>query len=90
MVEVIIQVKPGSSKNEIFLDQNNQLVVKLRAKPVDGEANAALIEFLSSELKIGKSGIEILKGTTSRVKKIRLAVSPADWDQIKQTIGFKK
>jgi len=89
MVEVVIQVKPGSSKNEIYMNPNNELVVKLRAKPIDGEANYALVEFLSSELHIRKSGIEIIKGTTSRVKKIRLDISPADWKEIKQTIGVK-
>lgn len=90
MVEMVIQVKPGSSKNEIFIGENNELVVKLRAKPIDGEANAALIEFLSSALNIRKSEIELVKGATSRTKRIRLAISPSDWDRMKQSIRFRK
>jgi uncharacterized protein (TIGR00251 family) len=90
MVEVVILVKPGSSKNEIYMNPNNELVVRLRAKPIDGAANTALVEFLSSQLNIRKSGIEILKGTTSRVKKLQLVISQTEWDQRKQTIGLKK
>lgn len=90
MIDIIVQVKPGSSKNQLFRGSQNELIIKLRAKPIDGEANAALIEFLADELNIRKTDIEILKGATSRNKKIRLAFSPEEWERLRATFPVKK
>ncbi|MFI5203320.1 MAG: DUF167 domain-containing protein [Flavobacteriales bacterium] len=89
MVDIIIQVKAGSTKNQIFRSSENELLVKLRAKPIDGEANVALVEYLASALDIKKSHIEILKGATSRTKKIRLALSNEEWERIFAMIPAK-
>jgi hypothetical protein len=88
MVEIIVHVKPGAAKSEVFINQKNELVIKLRAKPIDGEANEALIEFLSQQWKLRKSEIELIKGNTSRTKKLRLVISPSDWNRIQQTIAL--
>lgn len=45
--------------------------VRLTAPPVEGEANRALIEFLSKLLKIKKSSLEIDAGAKSRDKRVR-------------------
>ena len=47
-----------------------ELTVYLRAKPHDGEANAALIKLLSKHFKVGKTSIKILRGAKSRQKLI--------------------
>jgi uncharacterized protein YggU (UPF0235/DUF167 family) len=46
--------------------------VKLRAKPVDGEANIALVEALSDFFDVPKSHITILHGHTSREKVVEI------------------
>lgn len=46
--------------------------VRLTAPPVEGEANRALIEFLSKLLKIKKSSFEIDAGVKSRDKRVRV------------------
>ncbi len=45
--------------------------VRLTAPPVEGEANRALIEFLSKLLKIKKSSFAIDAGVKSRGKRVR-------------------
>ena len=70
-----VKVKPGSFKDEISIDENNQWLIKIREKPIDGAANEYLIKFLSKELKVKKSDIVIEKGLTSQFKKIELNVS---------------
>lgn len=77
-----IKVKPGSSKNELIVDENNDWLVKLRAKPVDGEANVALIEFLSEKLKIAKSKIVLEKGATSKYKTIQLDIDSEKLERV--------
>ena len=60
---------PRSSKNEIVGElPDGTIKIKLKAPPVDGEANTELIKFLSKEWKIPKSSIKILKGLTSKTK----------------------
>lgn len=72
-----IKVTPNSSITKIvgkFLDEKNQqyLKVNLAAVPEDGKANEELIKFLSKTLKISKSKIEIIRGTTSRIKAVKI------------------
>jgi hypothetical protein len=46
------------------------LVARLRSQPVEGKANAELIEILSDLLGIPKSHIQIESGQSSRQKRI--------------------
>jgi uncharacterized protein (TIGR00251 family) len=72
-----VKVKPGSFKDEISIDENNQWLIKIREKPIDGAANEYLIKFLSKELKVKKSDIVIEKGLTSQFKRIDINI-PAE------------
>ncbi|MBR2725079.1 DUF167 domain-containing protein [Candidatus Saccharibacteria bacterium] len=65
-----ITVKPGSSQEKIVESSPNELIVYLRAKPHDGEANDALIKLLSKHFKIPKTTIKITHGAKSHTKTI--------------------
>ena len=64
---VRVKIVPNSSKNDIILEEEF-IKVKVTAQPIENKANKALIEFLSKSFKIPKTGIEILKGETSKEK----------------------
>jgi len=66
---VNIKIVPNSSKNDIIIE-DEFIKVKITAQPIENKANKALIEFLSKELKIPKTNIEIVKGETSKEKTI--------------------
>ncbi|MBI5345222.1 MAG: YggU family protein [Deltaproteobacteria bacterium] len=70
-VSIRVRVQPRASRNEICGVHGGSLKVKLTAPPVEGEANKALIEFLSKFLKIKKSSLSIASGKTSREKMVR-------------------
>jgi len=72
-VRLHLFIQPKSSKNEIVGPHNGMLKIKITAPPVDGEANQALIEFLSKFLKIAKREITIVKGETGRQKTVDIA-----------------
>ena len=72
-----IKISPNSSKNIILKDETG-LKIKLTAQPIEGKANKALIEFLSKQLKIPKTSIEILKGETSKEKTLLIKVFDND------------
>lgn len=65
-----ITVKPGSSQEKIVASSDNSLIVYLRAKPHDGEANTALIKLLSKHFKVAKTSIKIIRGEKSHTKTI--------------------
>jgi uncharacterized protein (TIGR00251 family) len=46
------------------------LKLKLTAPPVNNAANKMCIQYLSRQLKIAKSSLEIVSGHTSRLKQI--------------------
>ena len=68
-MKINIKVLPRSSQNKIVGKMpDGTIKIKLKAPPVDGEANKKLIELLSKEWGIAKSKIKIIKGLTSRNK----------------------
>lgn len=71
-----IHVNPGSRSESIQWVENlfweKSLIVKIRAKPVDGEANIGLIKVLAKFFKVPKSHIQILHGHTSRDKIVEI------------------
>ncbi len=70
--DYIISVIPRSSKNEVVAETCSYLKIKLTAAPVGGEANQALVKFLSKKFSIPKSHVEILKGLTAKDKLVRI------------------
>lgn len=67
-----IKVSWGSKVNAFAGIEGNHLKIKIAARPVKGEANAALINFLASNLNISKSQISIKQGVASKIKTVLL------------------
>ena len=66
---VNFRIVPNSSKNDIIIE-DEFIKIKITAQPIENKANKAVIEFLSKYLKIPKTGIEIIRGETSKDKTI--------------------
>ena len=73
---VKIKVQPGASQDEVCGMHGDAIKIRLRARAVDGKANAALVEFHASRLGISRSRLTIKSGASSRIKTI--AVSEID------------
>ncbi len=69
-VQISLHVLPNAPKSQIIGEHNGALKIKIKAPPVDGKANEAIVDFFSRLLKVSKSSIEILKGDKSKAKKI--------------------
>lgn len=55
------------------------LKIRVRAAPIEGRANEALIAFLVKTLKLPKSRLSLVAGDTARLKQIEIeGVSEAD------------
>ncbi|MEO6816874.1 MAG: DUF167 domain-containing protein [Edaphobacter sp.] len=67
-----VRVRPEAKKNDIAGIHAGAVKISLTAPPVDGRANEALIEFVAELLRIPRSRIDLLSGTTSRMKVLRI------------------
>jgi hypothetical protein len=84
-----IRVIPGASQNGItdILDDGT-IRIRLTAPPVEGKANAALIDFLSKTLDVPKNKIEIIAGHTRRDKLV--SILDIDAETIQARISREK
>lgn len=84
-VVLTVRVVPRSSRNQIVGTENGALKIKLTAPPVEGAANAALIEFIAEWLSVRKSAVTIMSGDKARRKVVR--VSGVTAEQVKARLG---
>lgn len=70
-----IVAKPNAKKSAILKISEQGLHVSIHAKPHQGEANQALISFLSDLLDVPKSQIILKSGEGSKFKKILLPLT---------------
>jgi uncharacterized protein (TIGR00251 family) len=63
-----LAVQPGAKRNEIVGLHGDALKLKLAAPPVDGKANAALMDFVAARLQAPRRALCLKSGETSRRK----------------------
>lgn len=67
-LKIILQ--PKASKDQIVGLHDDELKIMITAPPVDGQANAHLLKFLSKTFKVPKSSIVLEKGELNRHKQV--------------------
>lgn len=67
-----IRVKPNSKKGPLIVADGNQLTVYLREKPIEGEANTALVRLLAKYFDVSKTSIVIKTGQHGRTKLVEI------------------
>lgn len=70
--DYLVNVVTRSSKDEIVEENDKYLKIKLKASPIKGEANKALVKIIAKHFKTSISNIEIIKGLTSKTKLVRI------------------
>ena len=69
-IRLKIFLQPKASKDYIAGIHDDELKITITAPPVDGQANAHLLKFLSKSFKVPKSSIILEKGELSRHKQV--------------------
>jgi uncharacterized protein len=72
-----VTVVPQSSRTGLDGLHAGTLRVRLAAQPVDGKANEALIDWLSSALSVPKRAVRLLHGASSRRKQLDVDLDAA-------------
>ena len=91
-VIVDLHVSPNAAQTRITGLHDGALSVRLKAVPVDGKANAALLAWLASILGIPRGGIELVRGQSAKRKQFRISAeqaTQANWSALlPQTPGI--
>jgi uncharacterized protein (TIGR00251 family) len=80
---IILQIylQPGAKTDEIVGMHGDYLKIKIKAPPVEGKANDALVKFLAKKFGIACRDVVLAKGKQSRYKQVIIkgVSSLPDW-----------
>ena len=70
----VIQVKAKPSSRESTVEElaDGSFLVKLKAQPVDGKANAELIALLANHFKVSRASVKVKSGAGARMKLVTI------------------
>lgn len=80
LIDVLVQ--PRASRAKLGPMHGDRLKVAVTSPPVDGKANAAVIETFADALDLPRSAIEITAGTSSRRKTVKLPITRGRLDAL--------
>jgi uncharacterized protein len=67
-----VKVKPNAKVSQLIEAEDGSLIAQLRSPPVEGKANAELIQLLAEKFQVSRSQVRIYSGQRSRVKYIEI------------------
>jgi uncharacterized protein (TIGR00251 family) len=70
-----VKAKPGSRESSIEELEDGSFLVKLKAHPVDGKANAELIALLANYFKVSRASVKVKSGAGARTKLVSIEES---------------
>ncbi len=78
-LELLVHVQPRASRSEVAGEHGDRLKIRVKAPPVDGAANDALLAFLAERLSVPRWALTLVAGETGRRKTVRIeGFAPAD------------
>ncbi len=63
-----VRVTPRGSRNQVLGLRDGMVAIKLKAPPVDGAANAALLAYVADLAGVSRRAVTLVRGDTSRSK----------------------
>lgn len=86
-VSLSIHVQPKASRTRIVGLHGDAVKIGITSPPVDGKANAAVIQFIAKLFKIPRAAVTLASGEASRDKRLILAgISMAQAEAILQSL----
>jgi uncharacterized protein (TIGR00251 family) len=74
-LRLAVQIQPNAKQSGVVGVFDDALKLRLRAQPIEGKANAALVTFLAQALGVPRSAVSITHGLTSK-RKLVLVLAP--------------
>jgi len=70
---ISVRVIPRAARSGLAGTRGGALLVRLHAPPVDGSANAELVDVIATALDVPKRAVSIVAGERSRQKRVRVS-----------------
>ena len=86
MARIVLYCQPGARQTQLAGTHDGKPKIQLKAPPVDGEANKALIAFVAQRCGVAKSAVTIELGSSGRTK--RVAVEGMDDAALRALFGL--
>ena len=67
-----IKVKPGAKTESLVTTEDGTWIASVKAQPVDGKANAALLALVVKHFAVARSAVQLKSGAGSRLKLIQV------------------
>ena len=71
-LRIAVQVMPNAGRSEVAGEVEGALKIRLKALPIEGRANEALVKFIADKLGVSKSRVSVTHGLTSRLKRLEV------------------
>jgi len=65
---IAVKVTPNAKVDELRVFVGDVLLVRLKAPPVDGKANEALVRLIAERLGVPRGAVSVERGATARTK----------------------
>lgn len=75
---IAVHVQPGAKRSSVAGLHGERLKLRIAAPPVEGRANAAVVEFISEQLRVPRALVTIARGERSRDKVVEVAAPDCD------------
>ncbi|WP_292070759.1 DUF167 domain-containing protein [Brevundimonas sp. UBA7534] len=90
MARLPVRLQPGAAREGIdgwYVDADGRpvLKVRVRARPVEGEANAALVALIARSLGVPRRAVGLARGGQSRLK--MLEIDGLDEAEVRARLG---
>lgn len=71
-IRIAVRVTPRASKSVFLPGTAEHFAARLAAPPVDGAANAALIELVANTFGVTKRDVRLIAGEAARLKRLAI------------------
>ncbi len=71
-----LKVKPGSRVDELTQLDDGTWLARVKAPPVDGKANEAVIALIAAHFNVRKAQVTIKSGASGRLKLVQVDIPP--------------
>ncbi|MFZ2804733.1 MAG: DUF167 domain-containing protein [Patescibacteria group bacterium] len=82
MTRITVQIIPNAKENAVVGHGAGAWKIRVKAPPIEGKANEALIRFIADILDIAPSNVEIVKGQLAKKKTIQIQASSSEVENV--------
>jgi len=85
-----LHVQPGARRAAIVGEHGGRLKVAVKAPPLEGRANEALLKLLSERLGVARRAVALEAGAGGRNKRVLVSSALSSYDAVRRLLAAPK